>query len=311
VFLFTLLLCFATYSPNAAAVGSPGFLTIAPSTIYFGRTQTGTTQEKTVNLTNTGTSSLTITSVSVGNSEFSYSGLTLPVTLSAGETISFTASFYAQQVGYVASSLTFTSDASNSPTALLVHGTGTNLGALAANPASLAFGAVPVGSSSSLSETITNTGNTTLVITQTTGANLPFSYSGISLPITLDAGSSVTFTVKFAPTTTGSFSGNLNLFAATCSVTVPLTGSGTAPPVYSVGLTWDAPSGDIVGYNVYRGTTSGGPYSKLNSTTDTGTSYTDASVQYDTTYYYVTTSVGQDGDESAYSNQTIAVIPAI
>ena len=63
------------------------------------------------------------------------------------------------------------------------------------------------------------------------------------------------------------------------------------------------------GYNVYRGTVSGGPYSKINSLADAGTSYTDSSVLSGTTYFYVTTSVDSSGDESVNSNQVTAAIP--
>jgi fibronectin type 3 domain-containing protein len=65
----------------------------------------------------------------------------------------------------------------------------------------------------------------------------------------------------------------------------------------------------VVGYYVYRGTVNGGPYSKLNSTPAPSTNYTDATVQSGVTYYYVVTAVDGSGMESAYSNQSTAVIP--
>jgi len=90
-----------------------------------------------------------------------------------------------------------------------------------------------------------------------------------------------------------------------------LTGVGTAAAQHSVALTWDASSGsDVVGYNVYRGTAKGGPYSKINSSLESSTAYTDNSVALGETYYYVTTSVDGSGNESGYSNQATAVIPS-
>jgi fibronectin type 3 domain-containing protein len=88
-----------------------------------------------------------------------------------------------------------------------------------------------------------------------------------------------------------------------------LTGSGTAAITHSVSLSWDASTSTVAGYNIYRGTVSGGPYSKINSSADANTSYTDSSVQSGTTYYYVTTSVDNSGDESVNSNQVSAAIP--
>jgi fibronectin type 3 domain-containing protein len=64
-----------------------------------------------------------------------------------------------------------------------------------------------------------------------------------------------------------------------------------------------------VGYNVYRGAAPGGPYTKLNASTDGGTSYADTSVQAGQIYYYVTTAVDQAGLESDFSNEVQAMIP--
>lgn len=78
----------------------------------------------------------------------------------------------------------------------------------------------------------------------------------------------------------------------------------------SVKLSWNAStSQNVVGYNVYRGTSSNGPYTQLNSSLDANTEYTDSTVRAGQTYYYVTTAVNSQGDESAYSNQSQATIP--
>jgi fibronectin type 3 domain-containing protein len=74
-------------------------------------------------------------------------------------------------------------------------------------------------------------------------------------------------------------------------------------------LSWDASTSQVAGYNIYRGTKSGGPYAKLNSSLEPGTVYTDSSVQSGTTYYYVSTAVDSSNVESAYSNQAAAAIP--
>ena len=47
----------------------------------------------------------------------------------------------------------------------------------------------------------------------------------------------------------------------------------------------------------------------LNSAPDATTNYTDSSVLAGATYYYVVTAVDAAGTESAYSNQTQAVVP--
>jgi len=64
-----------------------------------------------------------------------------------------------------------------------------------------------------------------------------------------------------------------------------------------------------VGYNVYRGTVQTGPFQKINSTLDASTNYTDSTVVSGATYYYVTTEVNAQGQESSYSNEVEAAIP--
>jgi hypothetical protein len=103
------------------------------------------------------------------------------------------------------------------------------------------------------------------------------------------------------------------VFAAACG-----GGSGrtVTPPSSSshyVVLSWTASTTpDVIGYNLYRGTTSGGPYpTKLNVSPVTGTSFTDNTVEAGQTYYYVATAVGSDGvTESAYSDETSATVPS-
>ena len=88
--------------------------------------------------------------------------------------------------------------------------------------------------------------------------------------------------------------------------------TATADPVnvqHSVALSWTAStSSNIVGYNVYRSTTSGGPYTSIQSSV-LGTSYTDATVSSGTTYYYVTAAVDTSNNEGGYSNQAVAAVP--
>ena len=79
---------------------------------------------------------------------------------------------------------------------------------------------------------------------------------------------------------------------------------------HTVNLSWAASSSLVLGYYTYRGTQSGGPYSKLDASPSTDTSYSDSTVQSGQTYYYVVTSVGTDSVESAFSNQATAVVPS-
>ena len=65
----------------------------------------------------------------------------------------------------------------------------------------------------------------------------------------------------------------------------------------------------MVGYNVYSGAVSGGPYNKVTASPVAATSYTDGSVHSGSTYYYTVTSVGATNTESVYSNEVAAAVP--
>lgn len=77
----------------------------------------------------------------------------------------------------------------------------------------------------------------------------------------------------------------------------------------SVALNWNSSISIVSGYNVYRSTTSGSGYVKLNASPVTALNYTDTAVTSGTTYFYVVTAVTVNGIESPFSNQATAVIP--
>jgi len=132
--------------------------------------------------------------------------------------------------------------------------------------------------------------------------------SGGAAPVTLAPSQKLTLSVTFDPTAAGSVSGSISIVsnATSSPAVVSLSGTGV---VHSVALTWNASASTVSGYNVYRSTTSGSGYVKINSSLVSGLTYTDSDVTGGTTYYYVTTAVDSSGSESAYSNQASAAIP--
>jgi hypothetical protein len=184
------------------------------------------------------------------------------------------------------------------------------VGTLSASPAAVSFGSVVVGSSAT--QNVTVTANTSSVTISQATASAGFSLSGLALPTTLAAGQSATFQVKFAPTATGSVTGNLSLTsnASNSPMVIAVSGTGVTTVSHSATLNWIAStSTNVVGYNVYRGTQSGGPYTKLNGTPVAATTYADSNVTAGTTYYYVVTAVDSTGAESAHSTEVSAAIP--
>ena len=189
-------------------------------------------------------------------------------------------------------------------------GAGTRAGQLVISPPTINFGNVAVDSSQNQSGSLTaGTSNVTVSSAAWNGAG--FSVSGITFPITVPAGQSIPFIVTFAPQTGGSSSGSISFVsnASNSQTTQTWTGDGVQPLQHTVGLSWSPSTSHVVGYNVYRGTLSGGPYTRLTSSPQPGTTFIDSTVQSGRTYYYVTTGVNTSLVESGYSNQAKATIP--
>ena len=286
-----------------------GTLTPNPSTLGFGNVQVGNSSSLSETLTNTSGSAVTISQANVTGAMFSTSGLTLPLTLTPNQSVTFTATFAPTVAGAATGSLSVVSTAANSPLTIPLSGTGTAAGTLTVSPTSLSFGNVIVGTSSGLNASLTASG-ASVTVQPTSPTNSEFVLSGISLPIIIQAGQSATFTVTFTPQATGPTSASLSFPSnASNSPTVQsMTGTGTAQTQHTVDLTWNASTG-AVGYNIYRGNVSGGPYTMINSWLDATPTYTDNTVVPGNTYYYVVTAVNSNSQESGYSNLATAVIP--
>ncbi len=109
---------------TGSAVGaSSGKLNVSPSTINVGNVTVGTSGSQTASLTATG-ASIVVSSVDTGSSEFSVSGLSFPISLSAGQSLGFTVTFTPQSSGTASTSISFVSNASNSPSTATLTGTG-------------------------------------------------------------------------------------------------------------------------------------------------------------------------------------------
>jgi hypothetical protein len=195
----------------------------------------GTSQALVDTLTNTGGSNLTVTDAAVTGAGLSTTGLSLPLTLAAGQSATFSVVFSPQSLGSVSGSLALTNDGSSAPLNIAITGTAVAAGSLSGNPTSFSFGNVQVGMSQSQTETLKNTGSESITVSQATVTGAAFSYTGLSLPLTLAPNQSTTFGVVFAPTSAGASSGNLS-FTISGSSTVAsfaLSGTGVMPAALS------------------------------------------------------------------------------
>ena len=179
---------------------------------------------------------------------------------------------------------------------------------LGINATNVGFGSVLVNTPQEQSVTLTSTGTSAVTVNSASVAGTGFSLSGLSLPVTLNAGQSTTLQVLFDPKTVGNFSGQLTVNSSASTKTIPLTGVGAS---HQVELSWNAPSStsSIVGYNVYRSPSSTSSYARLNGSAEPTTSYTDGTVQSGSTYKYIVKSVSSSGVESSASNATTVAVP--
>jgi hypothetical protein len=267
----------------------------------------GNLQTASQTITNTGGSNVNISQVTVSGSGFSLSGITAPITLTAGQSATFTVGFTPQTAGTSSGNVTVTS---NDPTLTIpLSGTGTapQSGQLSVSPTTLALGNVVVGQSGSASGSLSASGGSVTVTAASTN-NSAFSVGGLSLPVTIPSGQSAGFTITFSPQTATSANATLTITsnAQSPTITEALTGTGTPAPTHSVNLSWTASTTtDVVSYNIYRALYSSsacGAFSKINPVPNTTTLYTDNAVASSTAYCYATTAVDSSNAESTYSN---------
>ena len=203
-------------------------LAVNPGNETFGNVTVGTQNSQTVTLTNNTTSTVNISAATVTGTGFKMSGITLPLALNASQSATFTVTFAPQATGSASGNITITSDAPNPSLALPLSGTGVAVGALGANPTSLNFGTVQTGTNQVQSETVTNTGGSSVTISKVGISGTGFTLSGISTPATLTAGQSATFSVKFAPLSAGNASGSVTVTSNGSNPTLTIAVSGAS-----------------------------------------------------------------------------------
>jgi hypothetical protein len=180
-------------------------------------------------------------------------------------------------------------------------------GDLAVSPSTLDFGPVEVGKVKHQTGTLT-AGDSSITVTSADWSGDGYSVSGIVFPLTVRAGQSVPFRITFSPSRTGSSVGKISFQSdAEHAAQAAYQGKGTSS--HSVTLVWHPGANPVIGYNVYRGAASEGPFAKINAAPHPKPTFTDARVAGGKTYFYVTTAVNQKGHESKFSNPVRVTVP--
>jgi hypothetical protein len=278
----------------------------------FNKVQIGSSSTFLFQLSNTGSKTLTITAMSIQGSAFSFGKFPLPAHIQPSASVKLPVIFTPTALGYTFGTIELVSTAKDSPLQLYTSGHGIDNAnpQLTVSPSTLNFGSVTVGSAAVLQAALTAS-NASVTISSDESTSAEFVVLGLDLPVTIAAGQSLPVSIQFTPSATGKSIGKVSFISnAEDSPTLEhVTGVGAAPSSHSVDLSWDPGDGNAVGYNIYRGTAQAGPYQKINSALEASTNYTDYAVELGQTYYYVTTEVNGQGEESGYSNVAEAQIP--
>jgi hypothetical protein len=306
-------------SPQAVSLSgtgtAPATSLSATSLTFASQSVSTTSAAQTVTLSNTGGAALSITSLAITGTnagDFAQTN-TCGSSVAAGASCTISVTFTPTASGSRTASVSITDNVPGSPQTVSLSGTGTS-GGVSLSPTSLSFGSQSIATTSAAQTvTLTNGGATTLSITSLaiTGANsADFAEIADTCGSSVAAGRNCTIGVTFTPSLASAETASVSITdnASNSPQTASLSGTGS----HDVILSWTASTtSGVVGYNVYRGTTSGGESSTpLNSTPISGTTYTDESLVAGTTYYYVVTAVGSNDVQSADSGETEATVPS-
>ncbi|HZC06970.1 MAG TPA: N,N-dimethylformamidase beta subunit family domain-containing protein, partial [Ktedonobacterales bacterium] len=241
-------------------------VSLTPTSLTFANQTIGTTSGgQTVQLTNSGTADLSITSISVAGTnaaDFAQANTcpTGSATLAAGANCAITVNFSPTSSGTRTASIAIADNAAGSPQSVALSGSGVSATdpAVTLNPTSVNFGGQNIGSTSApQTVTLTNSGNGPLSISNISlaGTNASDFAQTNTCPTgtsTLAVGANCTINVTFSPTASGARTASLSITdnAPNSPQSLALSGNGAVAGTFFVdGFEsggfgqWSAPTG--------------------------------------------------------------------
>ena len=211
----------AAIFPGAVAAGA---FSIGSRKDSIGSVQVGSTKTDSVTVTNTGTSTLTVSSVKSSLSQFAVGPAS--ASIPAGTARKFGITFTPTGAGALTSVIVFTHNGPTSPDTMSAYGTGT-VPAFSVNRKSIAYGFVVIATGKTDSVLVTNTGTAALVITSVTSSSGRFTVSPSGG--TIQPGAKSTFRITYTPSTTNTSNSNIVFQhnAPNLKDTVVASGTGT------------------------------------------------------------------------------------
>lgn len=306
------------YAERSSTPPQTSRLSVVPASIDFQSVVVGEKNSQTLQITNVSTDNVDLRQFYLSGTGFALSDTKTPLILSPGRNANLSVMFTPASSAAVKGSLSIVSPDLNSPLTVPLSGSGERPSPqLKLSTGSVNFGSHTVNSSAFQAVTLTNTGNVKLKLDSISAVASPFSVVGLTPGVSLAPDQRLDFQIWFRPPTAGTSSTTLTIASADVgalklalsgSATESSSGSPDPSATHSVLLAWNASSGSISGYHVYRGSASGGPYNRVNGHIISVPNYQDADIEAGR-YFYVVTGVASDGTESAYSNEVAVEIP--
>jgi len=254
-------------------------LTVSPAAITFGSVAVGSTETQKVTVTNTGNGSAAISKLAISGTGVSISGLTTPMTLTAGQATSFTVTYKPSSPGTLGGAVSITSNATDSSVVINLSAIATS-STLGATPSTVNFGNVVVGSTTPQTIQLTNVGTAQIAISSITPSAASVVVSGITAPVTLAPGTSATFAATYKPTAAATLSGQITVTsnAVGSPTTINLSGAAAAATVQLTPSSTSLSFGSVTVGTTNKGqlavTNTGNENISISSVTVTGTGFT-------------------------------------
>ena len=209
-------------------------LAFSPAAANFGNVAIGSSKTIQVTIKNTGPSATVLTRENLSGDMYTLTGTKPPITIAPGAHVVISIKFEPTKAGSAPGSVIIGSGVRAFgkiyPTSLISYslsGTGVAPVPLEATPSSVQFGSVPVGTSISQSVQLRNAGTQSATISSASVLGAGFTTIGLTTPMTLAAGSTKSFMLKFVPTGVGTDSGILTLTSSSAKeLTLSMTGTG-------------------------------------------------------------------------------------
>jgi hypothetical protein len=240
---------------SAGGTAPRAAIQVTPSSLNLGIAVVGKKVSQVVSVANTGNISVNISQAKLSSSQFSVSGLAMPLSLSVGQSSSFQISFNATSAGNATGTLTVQTDTGVSSEQVALTGTATSVPQqISVNPTALNLGSVTVGTTAKGTVTLSNLGGSNLTIFLISVSGGPFSVSGITSPSTIAPGGSASLNVVYSPTAAGSSSGSVIITSddpQNPTSVISLSGTGTAAPLGGIQVSSSSINfgNDVVGSN--------------------------------------------------------------